>query len=262
MTALQHVYLTAHGEYFSGPYLGEAAQIGFRFGFAPVASSPIMGERFVLDTHGEAVPDFGTETTTNGVLTKSWKARVGPVSSVENWGGDEQAAAAEATLILMVMLKAYQSSAFKWTTVKQAAIDATGKTIGTASTWKLNSPMAGAGSSMLPAQSALAISSRANIVGRAGRGRFYLPALATTAIGTDGTVSDTVREACNTQFKNYVDAMQGILGGLDTMRAVYVITSAGAATAVRPAEVRTGHLVDTIRSRRAQVEETYSTLPL
>lgn len=258
MTAMQHLYVTAHGFYHQGPYLGEYAQIGFRFAFVPVASSPVAGETFEIPENGDAVPEFGTYAGTNGTLSKTWTARVGPPGSLENWGEAEQAATGDAVHTLLTALKAYQNNNFRWTDVKQAPIDSLGKTIGTASTYEFTTVIQGSGTSSLPAQAAIAISSRANIVGRSGRGRFYLPALSDSSLASDGSISGTPSNAMLTATKDYIDDMQGVIGGLSLMRALYMVTSSGKATGVRPVEIRIGSLMDTIRSRRAQVEETYT----
>ncbi len=259
---MQHVYLTVHGEYKDGPYLGEAAQIGFRFAFAPVLTAPVMGETFDMAEHGDAVPAFGTLAGTSGTLTKAWTARVGPDGSGENWSDAEQVAAGEAAYALATALKAYENNNYHWTHVKQAPIDALGKTIGTGSTFTFTTKPTGAGTAALPAQSAVAVSTRANIVGRTGRGRFYVPALSDAILSNDGTISGTPAVNLKAAAKAYIDAMQGIGGTLSLWQPLNVITSAGKASAVRPVEVRIGDLVDTIRSRRAQVEETYTVLPL
>lgn len=259
---MQHLYLTCHGVYPSGPWEGEAAQIGFRFAFAGVGASPAQGETFTMQLNGQAVPEFGTATGTNGTLTKTWTARVGTTGSLENWGESEQIGAAEAARTLLNVLKSSQSNEFRWTSVKQAAVDDLGHTIGTASTYTFTTPIVGSATSGLPAQCAIAVSARANIVGRSGRGRFYVPALGTNVLTSEGQTGSSVLTAWNTAFKAYIDEMQGVLGGLDLWRAVYCITSAGKATAVRPAEVRTGNIIDTIRTRRAQVDETYYSLAL
>lgn len=259
---MHHLYLTCHGEYVSGPWEGETGQIGFRFGFFPVLEGPALGETVELPLNGEAVPEFGTADGDNGTLTKTWTARVGGIPSQENWGEAEQIEAAEIAYTLLTALKAYQASDFKWTSVKQAPIDSLGHTIGTASTYTFTSPLAGASASQLPAQCAIAISSRANIVGRGGRGRFYLPAVAQTGMTADGQLGSTAMNALTAAFKVFIDSMQGVVGGFDLMNAIYVVTSAGRDRAVRPAEVRCGSLIDTIRSRRAQVDESYVVVAL
>ena len=262
MTAMQHLYATAHGEYRQGPYLGEHAQIGFRFAFVPVAASPVNGETFTIPENGDAVPEFGTQAGTNGTLTKTWTARLGETGSLENWGAVEQAALGDAFWTLLLALRDSQNINFQWTHVKQAPIDALGKTIGTASTFDFTSAGVGVGTASMPAQSAVAVSTRANIVGRGGRGRYYVPGLSTSLVATDGSVSGGTQTALNVATKAFIDSAQGVIGGLSVMRALYMITSAGKPTGVRPVEVRTGSMVDTIRSRRAQTPEEYVSLDL
>lgn len=258
MTAMQHLYVTAHGIYYQGPYEGEAAQIGFRFAFVPTATSPVAGETFTIPENGDAVPEFGTQAGTAGTLNKTWTARVGQAGSIENWGATEQAAMGDIVHTLLTALKAYQNNNFRWLEVKQAPIDTLGKTIGTASTYAFTTALQGVGTSSLPAQTALAVSSRANIVGRTGRGRFYVPALSDSLLASDGSVGGTPGNTILTATKTFIDSAQGVIGGLSLYRGLYMVTSGGKATGVRPVEIRVGNLMDTIRSRRAQVEESYT----
>lgn len=255
---MQHLYVTAHGYYYQGPYEGETGQIGFRFAFVPVATSPVAGETFTVPENGDAVPEFGQQAGTNGTLNKTWTARVGQAGSIENWGGTEQAAMGDIVHTLLFALKAYQNNNWRWTSVKQAPIDALGKTIGTASTYDFTADIQGVSTSSMPAQMALAISSRANIVGRSGRGRYYVPALGDNILASDGSVGGTAGNTILTATKTFVDSAQGVIGGLSLYRALYMVTSGGKATGVRPVELRVGNLMDTIRSRRAQVEESYT----
>lgn len=261
MTAMQHVYLTAHGSFNSGPYLGESAQFGVRLSFVPKGSAPLAGETFTLPINGDAVAEFGTQAGTNGNLSKTWTARVGETLSPFNWGATEQIAAAEATRTLLVALKAYQHSTFSWKSVKQACIDATGHTQQTQSIYTFSSPVAGSGSNALPAQVALAVTLRANIMGRTGRGRFYVPAMA-TALTAEGALGSTAGTAIRTATKTWVDSLQAIDSGNVLYMPLVTVTSAGKLQGVRPVEIRTGQLLDTIKSRRAQVDEVYTSLPL
>lgn len=262
MGDMQHVYATVHGSYNSGPYSGEAAQLGVRLSFVPKLSAPVQGETFTHILNGAAVPDFGTQAGTNGSLTKTWTARIGPAGSTENYNAAFQIAVAEQLRTFVNSLKAYNNSAFRWTHVKQAAIDSLGKTVGTASTYTFTSPIAGSGSSPFPAQLAVAITMRANIVGRSGRGRVYYPALAGALLGTDAALASTAGSTMRTAMKTLIDGIQGIPAVGDLNMPIVCVTSAGKATAVRPVEVRTGQLVDTIKSRRAQATEVYTTLAL
>jgi len=261
MGDMQHVYLTAHGSFNTGPYLGESAQFGVRLSFAPKASAPSMGDTFTMQSNGAAARISGTQAGANGTLTKTWEARVGSVGSPFTWGATEQIAAAEAMRTLLVALKAYQHSTFSWKTVKQACIDPLGKTQETQSIYTFAAPVVGSGSNALPAQVALAVTLRANILGRTGRGRFYVPAMA-TALTADGALGSSAGTAIRTATKTCIDSLQAIDSGNILYMPIVTVTSAGKADGVRPVEVRTGQLLDTIKSRRAQVDEVYTSLPL
>lgn len=96
MVDCSHIYMTAHGEYFSGsPWTGEVGQIGLRIGFHPIGSEPAKGTVFDIMTNGTAVVDTGSQAGTNGTLTKAWTCRIGPLGSTENMDADLQIDMAE-----------------------------------------------------------------------------------------------------------------------------------------------------------------------
>jgi hypothetical protein len=260
-TEVSHVYITAHGEFTNAYWTPEKAQIGLRLAFDHVATAPDKGETFTPLLNGDVVPEFGTQAGTNGTLTKTHKFRVGTVGSLENWTATEQIDAAEDVWTFLQAVKAYTYSGFRWTHVKLAAINALGNTVGTASTYTFTSPIVGTASTLMAPQAALAVTLRANIVGRKGRGRFYLPALSTSMVSSDCIVSSTPKSTILNAAKTMIDGLQN-LPGFSTFTGIVCVTSAGAATAVRPVELRIGDRVDTIKSRRAQVNETYTDLAL
>lgn len=260
---MRTVYQTIHGEFHSGPFVGEQAQIGLRLAFAETEGVPARGETFEPNLHGDPTVDFGTEAGTNGVLSKTWKARVGDTGSLDNWDSGAQIAAAEITRDWLNQWKTWNSSAFRWTHVKSACVDVDGKTPVAASTYTFNTPIVGtATTNVMPAQVALAVSLRANIAGRKGRGRVYWPAIAGSLVGGDGSLNPAATTDAVNQFKAYVNNLGGIYGISTFHRSFVVITSAPAQYAVRPVEVRLGNLFDTIKSRRAQVEESYGAATL
>lgn len=261
MGSMQHVYVTVHGEYTDSAWSTERAQFGVRLAFAPTASAPAKGETFTPVTNGDVVPEFGTASGTHGTLTKTWKCRINSVGSTENFDAAAQIDAAEDVWTFLNATKANVWGGFRWTHVKFAAIDATGHTVGTGSTYTFTTPVVGTGSNGTPAQLALAITLRANIVGRRGRGRVYMPAVSQATIATNGIISTTQADLWRTSMKTLIDNLQNVPGYSLNIPIVSVM-SAGSATAVRPVEVRTGNRLDTIKSRRAQVDESYTTLAL
>lgn len=261
MSNIQSVYLTAHGSYSSGAWVGESAQIGVRLAFAPVANAPAKGDIWTPTPGGTITPTFGNQAGANGNLAKTWTARLGDTGSLDNFDAAAQIDAAEDMRKFLAVIKTYQHTTFRWTHIKCAAVDATGKTPVVASVYTLTAPLAGAAAAALPPQIALALSTRSNLVGRRGRGRVYIPALVASTLAGDGTVSTGNADAMRAAFKTLIDDLQST-PGFATMIPLVSTMSADSATVVRPVEVRTGNRLDTIQSRRRQVAESYTTTAL
>jgi hypothetical protein len=268
MTELQHIYVTAQGAYGTGAWVGESAQFGIRLAIVPTGSMPAKGAIFPVPLNGEVVTDQGQTAGTHGTLTRTWTARRGPVGSAENCDAGFQIDLAEDTWTFLDALKAYQSNTFRWNSVKIAPVglamkdgEQVGRTLGTSAVYTFTTPISGAVATLLPPQCAMAVSTRANILGRRGRGRIYVPALAQSTIDTAGMWSGTPANAIRAAFVAYINALQNLPGLPDYLPMVSIM-SPGKDEAVRPTEVRTGSRVDTIRSRREQVPETYTATAL
>lgn len=261
MTQLTNVYAVALGTWTTGPWVGEAAQFGLRL--CPVAKvgAPDPGTMFTPQETGDVAQDQGFQTGTHGTLTKTWTARIGPLGSTENWDADWQIGVAEDVWTFLDTLKSYFSSSFRWAGVKMGAVAGTGRIVQNSSVYTFTTPLAGTGSSSLPPQLALAITMRANILGRRGRGRIYLPALTQSTIASDGTVRTDLATNARTAMKALIDGIQDVPVTNLNMPIVSVM-SAGSAHPVRPSEVRTGNRMDTIQSRRRQVAEAYTSTNL
>lgn len=258
---MQHVYVTAHGSWHTGPWVGEAAQFGIRLCVSRVIGAPDMGTVFTPEVNGDVVRDQGTAAGTHGTLARTFSCRIGPVGSELNWDAAYQIDVAEDVWTFLNAVNNYVSAAFRWTHVKQAAVSAAGDTLEHSSIYTFTTPLVGTGVGTLPPQLAMAVSLRANLIGRRGRGRLYFPALHTSAIATDGTVITTVATSLRTNLKTLVDNLQDPPGAPDYIPIVSIL-SPGQATAVRPEQVRTGNRFDTIQSRRRQVPESYTALAL
>lgn len=118
-------------------------------------------------------------------------------------------------------------------------------------------PIAGTGSSAVPAQIALAVSLVTPLKrGRASRGRFYLP-MPAGPMQTSGQygaswVADVVLAA-----HTFLQALNNALPGWQ----VGVVSDIGVGTEQPVINVRVGHVADTIRSRRTNIPELYATYP-
>lgn len=268
MRPVQHVYVTAHGRYKSGPWVGEQAQFGIRLACMAPGDLPAKGDLFTLPANGDAVTDQGTSTGTHGTLYRTWSARIGGTGSTEDFNAAWQIAVAEDVWKFLDAIKGTMASVFEWFAVKLMPVAADGKVCTdqdgnrlASAIYQFTTALAGTGSGLLPPQCSVAVSMRAPVLGRRGRGRIYLPALANAQNTTEGLWvasggSTTVRSA----FVTFISDVQDMTG-TDTDPLV-IITSPGKSTAFRPLEVRTGQRIDTVRSRREQVPETYTTTAL
>ena len=257
MATLSHVYLSIHGEWTTSAWLGEIAQVGLRLPFAAAATAPDKGSIWTPIENGDVVADTGVTSGTNGQLARTWTARVGASGSGENWDDAAQVDAAEDVYTFLNAIKAYFYSGFRFTHVKQAAIDPSGNFAGKASVYSFTTPLAGTGTSVAPPQVACALSFRAPVMGRRGRGRMYLPAVTGSQIVSDGTVASTMRTTVIGHLATLVNDLQNV-PGLSTYLPILSVLSPGSTTAVRPSELRIGDRWDTQKRRRQQVPEAYT----
>jgi hypothetical protein len=258
---LHHVYLTAHARMSYAPWIGEEAQIGLRIPFANRPNGPDHGSIWVPEANGDVTSQTGVTTGTHGQLSETWTARVGAVGSTDNADPAFQVNLAEHFWTFLDASKAYFGTGLRWTHVKVAPIGLTGDYEAGASTYSFSSELAGTGTAILPPNVALACSLRAPIIGKRGRGRFYLPAITASQCAADGTAVSTMRDALSTNFKALIDAIQGEFT-TGQHQPIVSVFSPGATTVIRPSEVRIGNQFDTQQRRRAQVPETYDVLSL
>lgn len=263
MPAMQHVYLTAHGAIQSGHYAGETAQIGVRLAIADTTAEPAKGTTFAIATNGDVAVDSGTTAGTNGTLTRTWTARLGPIGSTNNADDAWQIDLAEDMRTFLLALQGYQSNKFAWTHVKIAPILADGKYGAPAALYQLTSAIAGTSSSPQPPEVACAVTFRAPVIGRRGRGRMYIPAISagSTVLDGDGCVGSTFSTALKNAAVTLVSNLENAPGTED-WGPILMVTSAGSSTGVRPSQVRVGNHFDVQRRRQSQVNETYSSTNL
>jgi hypothetical protein len=160
-------------------------------------------------------------------------------------------------------IKGAQSNTFRWTHVKIAPIQPDGSYAAPSAIYQFTTPLVGTvASQMAPPELALALSFRAPIIGRRGRGRMYIPALSKNAIvGTTGLVLDTVATLLRDSAATLVTNLEN-LPGTEDYTTLLGVMSAGSSTAVRPSQVRVGDHFDVQRRRQDQAVETYSVAAL
>lgn len=264
MANLAGVYVTAHGQWTLTPWLAERAQIGLRLTIHEAGADPALGEVFTVPTgNGDIVQDIGTYNGTNGTLQRAWKARLGAITSNENADDVWQADIAEDFRTFLLAVAPWQSSGFRWTHVKIAGQTATGAAPFGAGTYTFTAPVVGSAgvSTPLPPEVAVALSLRAPISGRRGRGRMYLPGLSLNQLAMDGTVKTDFAGAMNTAAKALFTALEDA-PGTEGYGPIVTIMSAGSSVGVRPSQVRVGSHFDVQRRRQHQADESYTSLAL
>lgn len=263
MAELGHIYMTAHGEWTSAAWLGEKAQIGLRLPIVEDSAMPDKGSVFTPVSNGDVVTDTGTQAGTNGTLTRTWKSRIGPIASTDNADAAMQADLGDDFWTFLNAVKTYQHTSFRWTHVKIAPVLVDGTYGAPSAIYQFTAPIVGGNASAcLPPEVALAVTFRAAIIGRRGRGRFYLPGLTSQSLTTgDGTVlaahQSGIRDMAVTLLGNIDN-----LPGTESYSTIVGVMSAGSSTSVRPAQVRVGSHFDVQRRRQHQAIETYSTAAL
>lgn len=116
----------------------------------------------------------------------------------------------------------------------------------------------GSGTSGHVNQAALVVTLETGVPrGLANRGRLYLP-LPRAAVGSTGRITSSLVSGMATQMRDLLDDLNGIA---TTSRVC--VASGVREGAIRPVtSVRVGDVIDTMRSRRAQVGEFYSSAAL
>jgi hypothetical protein len=264
---MSHLYMTLHGHYTSGTWLGEEAQVGIRI-FPRHVAGGSFGPYVDFDRAYEVTEGFHTADGTDFASTVNWTASAtsAPTSTI---GLAQQEALAKVFQTFALTVKALNPMGFAWHSVKLAPIypvmvgKPTGKYAAPASVFAFKTPLAGvitAPTSAMPPQDAVCVSLRSPVVGRAGRGRMYVPALTQAALD-GGLVHATTRTTLANAGKALVQGIHALSFGVDSSYQV-VVCSAGSARGVPPREVRVGDEWDTQRRRENKRGEIYTSLSL
>lgn len=260
MPGIGHFYVTAHGEWFSGDWVGEIAQVGMRW-TTQNDQNPQPGPIITLPDLGPATAVFEERDLTDFTVSQTFDCNFPGVGPQTDWAAISDDLVQD-FLAFLTALKTTQSPKFHWTHFKVAPIErGTGKYLAPSTIYTLKVPVAGTGPATAPPELAIAMSLRTAIVGKRGRGRMYFPALSSTQVDSDGLVAGNTLTTMSTQLQLLVQAWKN-LPGLDQSVPDVVICSAASTTAVIPMEVRIGNHFDVQRRRQHQVPEEYTILPI
>ena len=257
---IHQLYVTAHFDYIT-PWVGEQAQCGWRMGMVPVGAVPGPGSTFTpqIANFDSFIGATGSNATWN--WSQPWRAE---------WGGDswtdvQSLAVAEAVKTYFTSVAADISNLVRFKGVKIALINDDGSYAHPSAEFNmLVQPGGGVtGTSQVPPEVSVVTTLRAPVLGRRGRGRWYLPSPGvSTAQADNGTVLAAFRTRLANAGKTLVDNFYAVGSANVDFRPLVGIASSTSATMIRPSQVRVGNHYDVQRRRQHQVTETYTSVSL
>lgn len=256
MATLNHLYMTVQGTYEATDLAEESWQYGVR-----------------LYADLNPIPDVGSPSGAFDVAADTLSASDANWSVTSNWlgeGGATDLDPADYLLDNCGFIKAFHESATSYisgdaiiSTVSLYAIGDDGKVVSTdyGPAKAVATPSAtvdgAATGTLLPVQCSVVASLRTINTTRRGRGRCYLPQMATalTSTGT-GLVGNTIRQNIATNFAAVLTGCT--VEGVSDLKIAPVVIGDPWTSYFKITTVKVGNQVDTQRRRRRSVVETYS----
>lgn len=257
------LYLSMHFDYSSASgWQGETAQMGVRLGMVPTVGAPDMGEIFTLPVASSVTRQAvqGSDATWN--YSCNWEAHWGSNPDEATIDLAQQADMAADVLTFWNAIKGKCNTGVRLTGVKIAPIQADGTYSYGASEWRLKTPLAGTYGTAMPPETSIAMTIMADVIGRRGRGRLFLPGLASTTAATNGKVTSATQTDLSTALKAFIDNLQNLSGVPQGYFPLVSVCSNNDATAIRPQTVRIGDHFDVQRRRQHQIPENMVYLAL
>jgi hypothetical protein len=257
----QHqVYITAHFG-LTGAWAGEFAQCGWRMGYVPAGAVPAPGATFTPQVANitDGTMTLGSDAT--WTWANAWTAEYG----ADIFDQPKALAVANAIKTYWDAVKGEAPSLVRLESVKIALIKPDGSYAYPSSVYQLLTPLPGTSSSAVvqPPEVAVCTTLRAPVLGRRGRGRWYLPAPTNrSSTTTDGKVAAAWRTTLANAGKALVNALDAVGAPGTDFTPIVAVASATSTTMVRPAEVRVGDHYDVQRRRQHQVDEVYTSVAL
>lgn len=252
MATATHARIVASGEFTTGPWTGEMAQIGMSIIGAD-------GTSFLTPAINEALPTFtanpgGGSEVVAGLGTVdygSFNANPGA------WSKANQKAFASALQTYLGVIKAHQASDFRWSELRLSAIQADGHVINGATVVTLATPIAGTDATMdFPPQLSCVQSLVTGGRGSRNRGRWYVPLHSGSGTATGGLMLTATSTTLNTAAK----ALRTAIQAAPDLNVDMAVVSSTHQTYSSITQFRGGNHIDTQRRRSYGVPETYTTL--
>lgn len=198
------------------------------------------------------LPNFDAQVIGEATSETPWAVEWAWEGTGETFDRGMQIALANAALGLWNAVKGKAGTDSRMVGVRISAFDASGKVIGGANNFTLASASVGSGTTGLPPQVAIVASLRTGRRGPGGRGRMFLPLVASTP-AAGGTVGTADRTLVAQSVSDFCDALWDA-------GVVPAVVNSGALRYSSISHIECGNLYDTQRRRRNQAVETRTTV--
>lgn len=252
MAGEQHLYLVVGGDYENAADSPEAWQFGVRLALVFGAIDPIG----TFPANWTVTPDSRQHTNGNWDTTTQFAVEgVGDFTfDPQSYMEDYVQPSAEALWSTGTI-----SNQVKLTTLKLSPIGSNGKVVQRRTVESVaNTDIHGTtGGAIMPPQNSIAVSTRTNVIGPRGRGRFFLPPTASAVLTTYGRLTTAFQTDVVTNCVAFIEGLKfdGLLSGDAHVKAV--VTGSPWVNYGAITELRCGDVVDTQRRRRGQLVESY-----
>jgi hypothetical protein len=125
-------------------------------------------------------------------------------------------------------------------------------------TWTSGNPLGATAGNLMPINNAIVASHRTGQIGRAGRGRMFIPGFAAGANSAEGLVDNTVLGFLLGAQVTLMEALAISSVTLGAPQVRPIVTGGGYTQYATITQVRMGNVWDTQNRRRRQLVETYS----
>lgn len=264
MASTQHLLLLLRGGYTTGRLQDEVWQCGIRFRVSNTAPDPIGDLPTDVDVANFPI----NRTETNWTITGNWTIDLpmGAQFSPDDWLNDQVAPAANTLFAANRFGQALRLFRLDVAPINEfgSYIPAPPFASGTPCSlvWTSSIP-AGTGTTCSPPQCAVVASLRTAQVGRAGRGRIYLPMIPSGSwLDSTGLLTPTNRGNYSAAVAAFLQAVTIDDTGTGGPAVTPIVTGSGYQKYATINAVRVGDVVDTQQRRRRQISEQFSTTPV
>jgi hypothetical protein len=207
----------------------------------------------------------GTEERAQVGLHARLLSGVGMAAYLANFTADTTGAAALCTAMSNLWSNASGLNRGEYASlfgVKLAAIGTDGRYLADAYVYNMPTAVTGGSPNIVPASSVVVSLRTSETLGRANRGRLYLPYCAMSQGVAAATATVTTTNTLATAGKTFIQAVNTTLGITSPGTEIVIASKAGTGLNKVPASVRVGSVNDTQRRRRNRLVEVYSTQTL